>query len=44
VSANYFDALGIRPILGRGFDPKKAGGATHVSDKHVTWKWFRRPV
>ena len=26
VSANYFDALGIRPILGRGFEPGEDSG------------------
>src|SRR2546421_814938 len=26
VSANYFDALGVRPILGRGFRPEEAEG------------------
>jgi putative ABC transport system permease protein len=26
VSANYFDALGVRPILGRGFDPGEDTG------------------
>jgi predicted permease len=26
VSANYFDALGVRPILGRGFRPEEDGG------------------
>src|SRR6266849_902126 len=26
VSANYFEALGVRPILGRGFRPEEAEG------------------
>jgi predicted permease len=26
VSANYFDALGVRPILGRGFEPQENQG------------------
>jgi macrolide transport system ATP-binding/permease protein len=26
VSANYFDALGVRPILGRGFEPDENSG------------------
>jgi macrolide transport system ATP-binding/permease protein len=26
VSANYFDALGVRPILGRGFEPAENNG------------------
>jgi macrolide transport system ATP-binding/permease protein len=30
VSANYFDAIGVRPILGRGFEPSEDAG----SDSH----------
>jgi len=26
VTANYFDALGVRPILGRGFEPEEEAG------------------
>jgi macrolide transport system ATP-binding/permease protein len=30
VSANYFDAIGVRPILGRGFEPDEdLGNASH---------------
>ncbi|MGH9640790.1 MAG: ADOP family duplicated permease [Terriglobales bacterium] len=30
VSANYFDAIGVRPILGRGFEPgEDVGSASH---------------
>jgi predicted permease len=41
VSANYFDALGVRPILGRGFRPEEAIGrnahpVTVIS--YRTWK------
>src|SRR6201987_3266922 len=41
VSANYFDALGVRPILGRGFRPEEATGrnahpVTVIS--YMTWK------
>src|SRR5438128_6160636 len=41
VSANYFDALGVRPILGRGFRPEESVGrnahpVTVIS--HETWK------
>src|SRR6478736_6612591 len=41
VSANYFDALGIRPILGRGFRPEEGTGrnahpVTVIS--YMTWK------
>src|ERR1700719_4373393 len=41
VSANYFDALGVRPILGRGFRPeegtgRKAHPVTVIS--YMTWK------
>src|SRR5450755_5021478 len=41
VSANYFQALGIRPVLGRGFDPaedigRKAHPVTVIS--YQAWK------
>src|SRR5947209_13936136 len=41
VSANYFDALGVRPILGRGFHPEEGDGrnahpVTVIS--YRTWK------
>src|SRR6266550_1432578 len=41
VSANYFDALGVRPILGRGFRPEEGSGrnahpVTVIS--YMTWK------
>ena len=41
VSANYFDALGVRPILGRGFRPEEGSGrnahpVTVIS--YETWK------
>jgi len=26
VSANYFDAIGVRPVLGRGFTPSEESG------------------
>jgi macrolide transport system ATP-binding/permease protein len=41
VSANYFDALGVRPILGRGFRPEEGTGrnahpVTVIS--YMTWQ------
>jgi predicted permease len=41
VSANYFDALGVKPILGRGFQPEEGEGrnahpVTVIS--YQTWK------
>ncbi|MEY2526910.1 MAG: hypothetical protein QOE73_1681, partial [Verrucomicrobiota bacterium] len=41
VSANYFDALGVRPVLGRGFRPEEGEGrnahpVTVIS--YETWK------
>jgi predicted permease len=40
VSANYFDVLGVRPILGRAFLPEEdlsPGGARVVVLSHHTW-------
>jgi MacB-like periplasmic core domain len=31
VSANYFDAIGVRPILGRGFEPVEDTGPSNFS-------------
>src|SRR5246500_306826 len=41
VSANYFDALGIKPILGRGFRPEESEGRNAhpvVVISYRTWK------
>ena len=41
VSANYFEALGIRPVLGRGFEPgEESGRNAHpvVVISYQTWK------
>src|SRR5213082_1150848 len=41
VTANYFDALGVRPILGRGFRPEEATGRNAhpvVVISYRTWK------
>ncbi len=41
VSANYFDALGIRPMLGRGFEPaEETGRNAHpvVVISHQLWR------
>ena len=41
VTANYFDALGVRPILGRGFLPAedtKPGGAPVVVISYNLWR------
>lgn len=40
-SANYFDVLGIHPVLGRGFQPKdeaKPGGAPVVVISYAMWQ------
>jgi predicted permease len=40
-SANYFDVLGVRPVLGRGFLPaedEKPGGAPVAVISHRFWK------
>ena len=42
-TANYFDVLGVRPILGRGFLPseeQKPGGAPVVLVSHALWQRY----
>ena len=41
VSANYFDAMGIRPVLGRGFEPSEDSGRNAhpvVVISHQLWQ------
>lgn len=43
VSANYFDALGVRPVLGRGFEPsEEAGRNAHPVTVISYWMWKQR--
>jgi macrolide transport system ATP-binding/permease protein len=43
VSSNYFDALGIHPMLGRGFDPsEEIGRNAHPVAVMSYWIWQQR--
>jgi macrolide transport system ATP-binding/permease protein len=43
VSSNYFDALGIHPILGRSFDPsEETGRNAHPVTVVSYWMWQQR--
>jgi predicted permease len=43
VSANYFDALGVRPILGRGFEPSENVGSQAHPVAVISYQlWQRR--
>ena len=43
VSANYFDALGVRPFLGRGFEPgDNFGRNAHPVTVISYWMWKQR--
>jgi len=43
VSSNYFDALGIRPLLGRGFEPaEESGRNAHPVTVISYWMWKER--
>lgn len=43
VSANYFDALGVRPILGRGFEPGEDSGRNAHPVTVISYQlWQRR--
>src|SRR6476660_2892362 len=41
VSANYFDALGVRPILGRGFRPEEATGRNAHPVTVISYRTWR---
>ena len=43
VSSNYFDALGVRPVLGRGFQPEEDWGRNgHPVTVISYWLWKER--
>lgn len=43
VSSNYFDALGVRPVLGRGFEPAEDWGRNaHPVTVISYWLWKQR--
>ena len=43
VSANYFDALGVHPLLGRGFEPAdESGRNAHPVTVISYWMWKER--
>ena len=43
VSANYFDALGVHPLLGRGFEPQdETGRNSHPVTVISYWIWKER--
>jgi predicted permease len=43
VSSNYFDALGVHPILGRGFEPEEESGRnSHPVTVISYWMWKER--
>ena len=42
VSANYFDALGVRPILGRGFEPEEEVGRNAHPVVVISYQFWKR--
>src|SRR5260370_33102168 len=43
VSANYFDALGVRPILGRGFRPEEETGRNAQPVTVISYRPWKDP-
>ena len=41
VSANYFDALGVHPILGRGFEPGEEAAATRIRSTVISYQMWQ---